>query len=220
MHIFICLSASDGIISHSSNPEGTQHETRYAGLCQISHTDARRHDYTWHAHTRATEPRSRLCQWSLPSGMRRTQWGCGSSQTISSPLRLWVPPSGKLRPRALPSRVSRHRLGPRSSAGHISRTTQRQRRARLSPTITRSRRARSAVPSSSRTVFHPSAARYPARAHLRHRLRKTLTILTGCAPIRRSSWPVAAYPIPAGTFARSRPSRAGRMLRTCAISSA
>ncbi len=31
---------------------------------------------------------------------------------------------------------------------------------------------------------------------------------------RRSSWPVAAYPIPAGTFARSRPSRAGRMLRT------
>ena len=49
---------------------------------------------------------------------------------------------------------------------------------------------------------------------------KTPTILTGCAPIRRSSWPVVVYPIPAGTFARSRPSRAGRMLRTCAISSA
>jgi hypothetical protein len=34
---------------------------------------------------------------------------------------------------------------------------------------------------------------------------------TGCAPIRRSSWPALGYPIPAGICARNRPSRAGRM---------
>jgi hypothetical protein len=35
---------------------------------------------------------------------------------------------------------------------------------------------------------------------------KTLTILTGCTPIRRSSWPVAAYPIPP-SIAALRPPR-------------
>jgi len=38
---------------------------------------------------------------------------------------------------------------------------------------------------------------------------KTLTILTGCTPIRRSSWPVAAYPIPP-SIAALRPPRSGR----------
>jgi hypothetical protein len=39
----------------------------------------------------------------------------------------------------------------------------------------------------------------------------------GCASIRRSSWHADGYPIPAATCARSRPSRAGRMCRRCAI---
>jgi hypothetical protein len=46
---------------------------------------------------------------------------------------------------------------------------------------------------------------------------KTPTISTGCGLIQRSSSPAAAYPIPAGTSARSRPSRAGKMRRLCAI---
>src|SRR6202035_5144010 len=35
---------------------------------------------------------------------------------------------------------------------------------------------------------------------------RTLTISTGCALIRRSSWPALGYPIPAGICARNRPS--------------
>jgi hypothetical protein len=46
---------------------------------------------------------------------------------------------------------------------------------------------------------------------------KTLTISTGCGLIQRSSWRAAAYPRPAGTCARSQPSRAGKMRRPCAI---
>ena len=49
---------------------------------------------------------------------------------------------------------------------------------------------------------------------------RTLTISTGRAATRLSSWPADGYPIPALTCARSRPSRAGRMRRACAISSA
>jgi hypothetical protein len=46
---------------------------------------------------------------------------------------------------------------------------------------------------------------------------KTPTMSTGCGSIRRSSWPAGGYPIAAGICVRSPPSRAGRMLPTCAI---
>ena len=45
------------------------------------------------------------------------------------------------------------------------------------------------------------------------------TTSTGCASIRRSSWPADGCPIPAVTSARSRPFRAGRMRRRYARSS-
>src|SRR5947207_5522055 len=50
-----------------------------------------------------------------------------------------------------------------------------------------------------------------------HAATKTPTISTGCGLIQRSSSPAAAYPTPAGTSARSRPSRAGRTHPPCAI---
>jgi hypothetical protein len=129
LNFFICLSTSCGIISHSSNPNGTADEIRYTGLRQIPHTDARRHGYTWHPHARSTEPRSRLCQWSLPSGMRRPPRGCGSSQGIPAPLRLWLPPSGYLRPRPLQSGMRRTSWGCGRPEAVLVATTQGQRLA-------------------------------------------------------------------------------------------
>src|SRR6516162_4561722 len=38
------------------------------------------YDRTWHAHFRPTDPRRRLRQRGLPSGMRRPKWCCGRAQ--------------------------------------------------------------------------------------------------------------------------------------------
>src|SRR5438046_2881528 len=65
----------------------------------------------------------------------------------------------------------------------------------------------SAMRAGSSICFPISCAPASSRSHA---ATKTPTISTGCGLIQRSSSPAAAYPTPAGTSARSRPSRAGR----------
>src|SRR6266851_2817337 len=66
-----CASVVSGICC-VPNPGVIRNEIRCAGF----------HVCTWYARYRSTNPRRRLRQWGLPSGMRRAKWSRGRAQAI------------------------------------------------------------------------------------------------------------------------------------------